>query len=86
MSTEQKPTASETDAPQGPGVGVDEWVARSAGRREYAPGHLGQAERLLERLPWWVILLAAGLAGACVPLLTTNDFQLQVGINALLLA
>ncbi|MGZ4321608.1 MAG: branched-chain amino acid ABC transporter permease [Solirubrobacteraceae bacterium] len=86
MSTEQKPTASETDAPQGPGVGVDEWVARSAGRREYAPGHLGQAQRLFERVPWWVILLVAGFAGACVPLLTTNDFQLQVGINALLLA
>jgi branched-chain amino acid transport system permease protein len=84
MSTEQKPP--ETDAPQGPGVGVDEWVARSAGRREYAPGRMGDVQRLLERAPWWVILLAAGVAGACVPLLTTNDFQLQVGINALLLA
>ncbi len=86
MSTEQTPPATEAEGQAGPGVGVDEWVARSAGRREYAPGRLGQAQRLFERVPWWVILLAAGLVGACIPLLTTNDFQLQVGINALLLA
>ena len=47
---------------------------------------MGQAQRQFERVPWWAILLAAGLAGACVPFLTTNDFQLQIGINALLLA
>jgi ABC-type branched-subunit amino acid transport system permease subunit len=86
MSTEQKPPAAQAETPQGPGVGVDEWVARSAGRREYAPGRVGQVQRQFERVPWWVILLVAGLAGACVPLLTSNDFQLQVGINALLLA
>ena len=54
MSTEQTPPAAETEAAQGPGVGVDEWVARSAGRREYAPGRVGQAQRLFERVPWWV--------------------------------
>ena len=86
MSTEQTPPATEADAAQGPGVGVDEWVARSSGRREYAPGRIGQVQRQFERVPWWAILLGAGLLGACVPFLTTNDFQLQIGINAMLLA
>ena len=86
MSTEQEPTTTAPEAPHGPGVGVDEWVARSSGRREYAPGRIGDAQRLFERLGWWPKLALAGILGACVPLLTTNDFQLQVGINALLLA
>ncbi len=72
--------------PQDPTIGADEWVARSAGRREYAPGRLGQAQRQFERVGWWPRLGLAALAGAAVPLLTVNDFQLQVGINALLLA
>jgi ABC-type branched-subunit amino acid transport system permease subunit len=84
VSTEQKPT--ETEAGQGPGVGVDEWVARSAGRREYASGRVGDAQRVFERVGWWPKLAVAGALGAIVPFLTTNDFQLQVGINALLLA
>jgi branched-chain amino acid transport system permease protein len=71
---------------QDPSIGADEWVARSTARREYAPGWRGDAQRRLERLGWWPRLAIAALAGAAVPLLTTNDFQLQVGINALLLA
>ena len=61
MSTEQTPPAPKATTPQGPGVGVDEWVARSSGRREYAPGRVGQVQRQFERVPWWAILLAAGL-------------------------
>jgi branched-chain amino acid transport system permease protein len=72
--------------PQDPSIGADEWVARSAARREYAPGPLGQAQRQLERVGWWPRLGLAALVGAAVPMLTVNDFQLQVGINALLLA
>ena len=59
MSTEQHP-GTEGETQQGPGVGVDEWVARSSGRREYAPGRVGQVQRQFERVPWWAILLAAG--------------------------
>ncbi len=84
MSTE--PRTPDTVAPQDPGIGVDEWVARSAGRREHAPGWRGEVQRQFERVGWWPKLAVAGLAGAAVPLLTVNDFQLQVGINALLLA
>ncbi len=56
------------------------------GRREYLPGWRGQVQRRAERLGWWPRLGIAALAGAAVPLLTVNDFQLQVGFNALLLA
>jgi branched-chain amino acid transport system permease protein len=72
--------------PQDPSIGVDEWVARSAHRREYAPGWRGQAQRAYELVGWWPMLGLVALIGAAVPLLTVNDFQLQVGINALLLA
>jgi ABC-type branched-subunit amino acid transport system permease subunit len=72
--------------PKDPSIGVDEWVARSAARREYAPGWRGNAQRAFERLGWWPRLAIAAVIGAVVPLLTVNDFQLQVGINALLLA
>jgi ABC-type branched-subunit amino acid transport system permease subunit len=84
VSTEQKPPVTATL--QDPSIGVDEWVARSGGRREYAPGRRGDLQRLFERIGWWPKLGVVALAGAAVPLVTVNDFQLQVGINALLLA
>ncbi len=70
----------------GPGVGVDEWVARSGQRREFSPGRRGELERMFAGVGWWPRLAICALVGAVVPLLTVNDFQLQVGINALLLA
>jgi branched-chain amino acid transport system permease protein len=73
-------------ATTGPQVGVDEWVARQAHRREYLPGRLGDAQRLLGRIGWWPRLVVAGLAGAALPTVGLGGFQLQVGINALLLA
>ena len=83
MSTEQPPEV--TEAAQDPSIGVDEWVARSGGRREYRPGRIGDVQRLSERVGWWPKLALAAVFGAIVPLLTVNDFQLQVGINGLLL-
>jgi branched-chain amino acid transport system permease protein len=72
--------------PQDPSIGVDEWVARAAQRREYAPGWRGDAQRRFERVGWWPKLAVAAAIGAVIPQLGLNDFQLQVGINALLLA
>lgn len=70
-----------------PGVGVDEWVARSAERREYLPGWRGDAQRALERIGWWPRLGAAAAVGVFIPLVIgLNSFQTQVGIDALLLA
>jgi ABC-type branched-subunit amino acid transport system permease subunit len=69
-----------------PQVGSDEWVARHAHRREYLPGWLGTAQRRLEWVGWWPKLGLAGLAGAALPLLGLGGFQLQVGIDALVIA
>ena len=71
---------------QGPQVGADEWVARQTGRREYLPSWLGRAQRESERIGWWPRLAVAGLAGLALPLLGLGGFQLQVGIDALVIA
>ena len=71
---------------QGPQVGADEWVARQAHRREYLPSWLGRAQRAGERIGWWPRLAVAGLAGLALPLLGLGGFQLQVGIDALVIA
>jgi len=70
----------------GPQVGADEWVARQAQRREYLPSWLGTGQRWLERVGWWPRLLVVGLAAAALPLLGLGGFQLQVAIDALVIA
>jgi len=72
--------------PPGPQVGADEWVARQARRREYLPSWLGRAQRETERIGWWPRLAVAGLAGALLPSVGLGGFQLQVGIDALVIA
>jgi branched-chain amino acid transport system permease protein len=90
MSTQPTKPAQPTEPESPPAaaaeIGVDEWVAREVTRREYLPGWRGEAQRAFERVGWWPKLAAVALIGAAVPLVTVNDFQLQVGINALLLA
>jgi branched-chain amino acid transport system permease protein len=72
--------------PASPGVGADEWVARQAHRREYLPSWLGRAQQQAERIGWWPRLAVAGLAAAALPLIGLGGFQLQVGIDALVIA
>jgi ABC-type branched-subunit amino acid transport system permease subunit len=71
---------------ESPGVGADEWVARSGERREYLPGWRGDAQRALERVGWWPRLAVATAIGILIPVIGLNSFQFQVGIDALLLA
>src|SRR5260370_39343812 len=71
---------------RGPRLGVDEWVARRAGRREYLPSWLGQAQRAGERIGWGPRLAVAGLIGVLLPALGLGGFPLQVGIAALVIA
>jgi branched-chain amino acid transport system permease protein len=70
----------------GPQVGADEWVARQAHRREYLPSWLGVAQRQFERIGWWPRLAIVALAAVALPLLGLGGFQLQVGIDALVIA
>jgi branched-chain amino acid transport system permease protein len=79
VNLEKKPAA-------GPQVGVDEWVAREQGRREYLPSWLGSAQRASERVGWWPRLALAAAAGLLLPFLGLGGFQLQVGIDALVIA
>ena len=74
--------------PTGPGpqVGADEWVARQQQRREYRPGWPGAVQRAAERVGWWPRLAAACVAGLALPLLGLGGFQLQVGIDSLVIA
>jgi branched-chain amino acid transport system permease protein len=72
--------------PQDPSIGVDEWVARQAERREYVPGWRGEVQRRAERVGWWPWLFAAAAVGAVIPVFGLNGFQSQVAINALILA
>jgi len=69
----------------GPQVGADEWVARQAHRREYLPGWLGSAQRQFERIGFWPRLAVVGLVGAVLPTLGLGGFQLQVGIDTLVI-
>src|SRR6516165_8219956 len=71
--------------PQGPKVGADEWVARQGQRREYLPSWLGRAQQAGERIGWWPRLALAGLAGLALPLIGLGGFQLQVGIDTLVI-
>ena len=71
---------------QGPQVGADEWVARQARRREYLPSWLGSAQRAGERVGWWPRLAVAGLAAVVLPSFGLGGFQLQVGIDAMVIA
>ncbi len=73
-------------SPGGPRVGADEWVARQQQRREYLPGGFGEMQRAIERVGWWPRLAAAAVAGLVLPLVGLGGFQLQVGIDALVIA
>ena len=79
MSLDPQPPAA------GPQVGADEWVARQAHRREYLPSWLGTAQRRFERIGWWPRLAIVGLAGVALPLIGLGGFQLQVGIDTLVI-
>jgi len=69
----------------GPQVGADEWVARQTHRREYLPSWLGTAQRRFERIGFWPKLALVGLAGAVLPAVGLGGFQLQVGIDTLVI-
>jgi hypothetical protein len=85
-SSEPEGQALTSEPRTGAEVGVDEWVARSAERREAERGWRGRLGRQAARVGWWPRLAIVAFLGLLFPFLGANDFQLQVGINALLLA
>jgi branched-chain amino acid transport system permease protein len=72
------------DEKQVPRVGVDEWVASHAERREGRTGPLGALLTQLESVPSPAFYLAFGIAAALLPALTTDGYIVRVGFDTLL--
>jgi len=71
----------------GPQIGADEWVARSGERRR--AGALDRARLWAERLPAPVLVAALAVVVALValvPVMTTDDYILRVGVVSLIFA
>jgi ABC-type branched-subunit amino acid transport system permease subunit len=76
----------DVEAPS-PQIGADEWVARSGERRQ--AGALGRVRLWTERLPRPVRVAGAGAVVALValvPVMTTDDYILRVGVVSLIFA
>ncbi|HLK00186.1 MAG TPA: branched-chain amino acid ABC transporter permease, partial [Streptosporangiaceae bacterium] len=67
----------------GPQIGADEWVARHGQRQEQ---FWSTATRLTERVGWWPRLAVAGAIAAILPAAGLGGFQLQVGVDSLVIA
>ena len=67
-----------------PRVGVDEWVASVAERREGYSGVLGRVRSELERVPRPVFYAAFGVAAALLPAITSDGYIVRVGFDTLL--
>jgi len=72
--------------PEGPKVGVDEWVARAGERTGVRGGRLAPLFRQAERLPWWSLLAPAVAAAALVPVVSDSDYVIRVAVNTVLFA
>jgi branched-chain amino acid transport system permease protein len=78
---------SETpQVPDGPRIGVDDWVAEHEGRDERYAGWQGRLRRGFDRVPGSAKLSAFIFLAATVPFLGPSDYILRVGVNTLLFA
>jgi ABC-type branched-subunit amino acid transport system permease subunit len=86
MSETPRPPEIEGKPPEGPRVGVDEWVARHEERRGRRSGWTAPFLDALDRIPP-VLLLALSVGGASlVPFLTESDYIVRVAVNTVLFA
>jgi branched-chain amino acid transport system permease protein len=74
-------------APQSaaPRIGVDEWAAEADARSERYRGTAGRARRLLDRVPPWVYLAVFLAVAVPIPLMTSSEYVVRVGVDTLLL-
>ena len=73
-------------APDGPRIGVDEWVARHGERSGLRGGPLGPLIARAEKLPWWLLLAVAVALSSLVPLVSSSDYVIRVAVNTVLFA
>jgi len=72
--------------PEGPRVGVDEWVARHEERRGLRGGPAAPLLNALERVPPWAVLVLAVAGASLVPLVSDSDYVIRVAVNTVLFA
>ena len=84
MSTDL-PNPPETE-PDGPRIGVDEWVARHGERAGLRGGPLAPLVARAETLPWWALLAGAVAVSALVPFISSSDYVIRVAVNTVLFA
>ena len=72
--------------PEGPRVGVDEWVARHGERAAARTGPAAPLLNALERIPEAGLLALAVAAAASVPFLSDSDYVIRVAVNTVLFA
>ena len=73
-------------APDGPRIGVDEWVARHGERSGLRGGPLAPLVAQTEKLPWWGLLAGAVAISALVPFISSSDYVIRVAANTVLFA
>lgn len=72
--------------PEGPKIGVDEWVARHGERAGLRGGRLAPLFDRAERAPWFAWLALAVAVSALVPFLSDSDYVVRVAVNTVLFA
>ena len=73
-------------APDGPRIGVDEWVASVEGKRERYSGFRGAILREWDRLPMAARVLIVGVPAALFPFVTTEGNLFRYGLFTLVYA
>ncbi len=70
--------------PQGPAVGVDEWVARHQAARFFKTGPLATVEERLRRVPWWAWLVLFVAVFSLLPVVSSSGYVRRVGFDTVL--
>jgi ABC-type branched-subunit amino acid transport system permease subunit len=71
-------------APSGPAIGQDEWVARHGERRSRRAGILGDIEDRALRAPWWAWLVLFVAAFALLPVVSHDGYIRRVAFDTMI--
>jgi ABC-type branched-subunit amino acid transport system permease subunit len=74
----------EPQAPSGPAIGQDEWVARHGEHRSRRAGILGEIEDRARTAPWWAWLVLFVAAFALLPLVSDDGYIRRVAFDTTL--
>jgi branched-chain amino acid transport system permease protein len=83
---DQEPPGSPLEEPQGPRIGVDEWVSRSSERLSLRPGPVGATMRAFGRIPFAGQLGAFLILGSLIPVLTSSGYIIRVAVDTTIYA